>query len=261
MDAYFATIGKSGRRMMRQTASIQLNVDAGEDPGATWRFLNGLAPWLTAIFANSRVYARCNTQHASFRARTWQRLDPSRTGLACRSSDAPGDYADFALAANAMFMRTAAGEYVPFREWVERGAADQSRILSHLSTLFPEIRPRGSYFEIRSVDALPLEAHAAPVLLVAGLMADLRSMSIAAEITGEPSPDRLALSALHGLSDPELCSGAAELIRLALQRCEQEATQCSAQDLDAARLFFERYTLRGRCPGDDAAANLVATAA
>jgi glutamate--cysteine ligase len=261
MDEYFATLGTSGRRMMRQTAAVQLNIDAGEDPGATWRFVNGLAPWLTAIFANSRVYARCNTQHASFRARTWQRLDPSRTGLAFRPSDAQGGYADFALAANAMFMRTAEGGYAPFREWVERAPVDRSSILSHLSTLFPEIRPRGSYFEIRSIDALPLEAQAAPILLVAGLLADPQTTSLAAEITGEPSPDRLARAARLGLSDPELCTGAAELVRLALQRCEQDGTNSSPQDLDAAHLFFERYTLRGRCPGDDAAASLVATAA
>src|SRR6185369_6302509 len=68
MLRHFDTIGPWGARMMRQTASFQVCVDGGATPERTWRVLNALAPYMVAIFANSRRYAGHETGYRSFRS-------------------------------------------------------------------------------------------------------------------------------------------------------------------------------------------------
>ena len=58
---------------------------------------------------------------------------------------------------------------------------------THLSTLFPEVRPRG-YLEVRTVDALPPEWYAAPMALLLGLAYDERSGQDARDLLGDPDP-------------------------------------------------------------------------
>jgi glutamate--cysteine ligase len=259
MDAYFGTIGQAGARMMRQTASIQISIDSGSDSARSWRMLNALAPVITAMFANSREYAGVDTGHASYRASTWRQLDPSRTGLAWQDDNPVHGYIAFALAANAVFLRGADGEYRPFEDWIARGAASAASLETHLTTLFPEVRPRG-YFELRSIDALPPAAYAAPVLLLAGLTSTDAVVDQACEVLGMPDPGLLNRAATCGLRDPLLASMARDLVHLAVSACRSMQPDVTAH-LDTALDFFERYTLRGRCPADDARAGLIATAA
>ena len=97
---FMETIGTGGTRMMRQTAAMQVSIDFGAEPLAAWCVLNAMAPYVTAIFANSPVYRGEPTGHRSYRARIWRELDGGRTG--CFACDDPvGEYLDFALAAPA----------------------------------------------------------------------------------------------------------------------------------------------------------------
>jgi glutamate--cysteine ligase len=240
MDAYFGAIGEAGRRMMRQTASIQVCLDPGADPSRTWSLLNALAPYLTALFANSRAYAGEDTGHASFRAKTWQLLDPARTGIAAGDGDPTTEYVRFALAAPAMFLRSPDGEYLSFGEWVDRGQATAEHLATHLSTLFPEVRPRG-YLELRSIDALPIDQYAAPVLLLAGLTLDENAARAAAELLGRPDPSLLPRAALCGLSDAALAATAKELVALAIEGCHRLGELCDGHDVDAV-LASPRWT-------------------
>ena len=80
MARYFDSIGKSGARMMRQTASLQINVESGPEPYERWTILNALAPYVTAIFASSGVYGGERTGHRSYRAHLWRTLDTSPRG-------------------------------------------------------------------------------------------------------------------------------------------------------------------------------------
>jgi len=249
MDAYFSGIGPAGARMMRQSASIQVNVDAGPDPLRSWNVLNALAPYLTAMFANSRVFAGADTGFASYRARTWQTLDPTRTGLAWRP-DAAGGYVDFALDARAMFLPSEPGDYAPFRDWVRAGVVTAPVTQAHLSTLFPEIRPRG-WFEVRSIDAQQPALYAAPVMLVSGIALDERAIWQAQELLGPPEPALLERAAREGLRDDSIAEKARELARIALDGCRRLGNRCSARDIGEALEFFQEYTLRGRSPGDD----------
>ncbi len=58
---------------------------------------------------------------------------------------------------------------------------------THLSTLFPEVRPRG-YFEVRSADVMAPEWYAVPLVLVAGLVYHRPSLDAAADLLGAPDP-------------------------------------------------------------------------
>jgi glutamate--cysteine ligase len=74
---------------------------------------------------------------------------------------------------------------------------------AHLTTLFPEVRPRG-YFEVRSCDALPPEWYAAPLAFIAGLAYGPDRGRTAWEIAGAPDegPARACRSGWAGGSGP-----------------------------------------------------------
>lgn len=249
MDAYLAGIGPAGTRMMRQTASVQVNVDPAGDPLRTWCMLNAAAPYLTAMFANSTVYAGRATGHASYRAHVWRDLDPARTGIFPCIGDPVTEYADFVLDAPVIALRTATGEHLRLLDWFARGAVPRDLVADHLSTLFPDVRPRG-YFEVRSIDALPLAWLAAPVLVLAGLVMDEDACATADSLLGAPDPVLLRCAGAAGVRDAALAGMAASLAEIALAACQRRGF-CGAADLDTAREFLRRYTLRGRSPGDD----------
>jgi glutamate--cysteine ligase len=259
MHDYFTRIGPAGARMMRQTASIQISVDPVGEPAATWRVLNALAPVLTAMFSNSEQYAGAPTGWASYRARTWQALDPARTGIFDGDGDVAGEYVEFALDAPVMLVHTAEGEYLPLRTWLARGPASAEFVDTHLSTLFPEVRPR-RHFEVRSVDALPPAWLAVPVLLVSAIAMDACAHEAAAESLGDPDPDLLRRAAAAGLRDPTIARMACDIADIALAGGERLGPAVAGEDLDIACDFFDRYTRRGKSPAIESLAT-VATAA
>jgi glutamate--cysteine ligase len=240
MDAYFASIGTAGARMMRQTASVQVNVDPVGEVSATWRMLNAAAPFLTAIFANSSRYAGEHQGVASVRALTWRELDPLRTGILPCSGDPADEYAGFALWAPAMLRGDEDGGYLPFCEWVRRGRVDDDFFDTHLTTLFPEVRPKG-YMEVRAIDALPPAEYAAPVLLLAGITRDHRARAAAVDVLGPPDPALLETAALHGVADARLRRTAADLFDIALEGCAHMGEEvCGAEWLASAAAYRQR---------------------
>jgi glutamate--cysteine ligase len=249
MTRYFESIGPSGVRMMRQTASLQINVQSGSRPRERWALLNSLAPYVTAIFANSPVYGREATGHRSYRAHLWRTLDSTRTGFAVDMADPAGAYLDFALRAGAMMRGDP--PYSTFAEWMRTGKPVLADWDVHLSTLFPEVRPRG-YFELRSADAIRADYLAAPISFVAGLIYDDASARAAAELLGPPDVALLERAGRMGLADAGLHDRSLQLIDLALAGCESlGAAYVSSGDLDTATDFFDRYTRQGRSPCDD----------
>ncbi|MDQ6830673.1 MAG: glutamate-cysteine ligase family protein [Gemmatimonadota bacterium] len=248
MAAYFATIGDAGARMMRQSASIQVCLDTPHGLEETWRTLNAAAPIVVAMFANSPRYGGEITPHQSVRAEAWRALDASRTGLAI--CDAPGSdgYLDFALAARSIFH---AG-HPPFGELLAAGDVSIAEWDTHVSTLFPEVRPRG-YLEVRSADAIDPDDYAAPLALLAGIAYHGPSLRIASDLLGEPSEQRLRTASRAGLRDATLARDAAALADIAMAGCDALGPDFIAgEDLERAKDFFARYTLRGRAPADDA---------
>jgi glutamate--cysteine ligase len=251
MAEYLARRGPAGARMMRQTASFQVALDMDDEPWLRWRVLNGAAPYVVAIFANSPVYDGGETGCPSTRAQVWRALDPARTGLPWSARDPVGAYLDFALQAPAIMLPAADGDHCPFGEWLDRAEATMDEWHDHLSTLFPEVRPRG-HFELRSADAVAPEWYPAPLALAAGLAYDSGAVRAAADLLGVPDPELLDRAGRTGLRDPDIARVAADLVQIALEGCRGLGPgYFHPTDLEQAKAFFERYTRRGRCPADD----------
>lgn len=149
MQALFDRTGPAGRRMMRLTASLQLAVDLlpGSAGREQWLVANLAGPALAVAFDNS----------GGERTRIWRGMDPVRTGYDGRHldpADPVGAYLAFAAAAPRL----------PIPE-----TADPAY---HLTTLFPPVRPRGGYLELRYLDAQPAHRIEAAVRTVATLLTD-----------------------------------------------------------------------------------------
>ena len=128
MERHFDAIGPAGRVMMRRTASTQVCLDwwPGAEGRDQYRALLLSGPWIAAAYARS-------TGPGS-RLATWLDVDPARTAFDGRLLEGDPD------------------------EAYERFAAGAARIAEpHLSTLFPPVRPRGNYLEVRYLDAQPMD--------------------------------------------------------------------------------------------------------
>lgn len=161
MERHFDTVGAAGRRMMRQTTSTQVCLDwwPGRAGLEQWRVLLLAGPFLAAATARS--------SGPSGRLATWLEVDRSRTAFDDRllhGDDPVVAYAGFAARAHTF----------------TTGGAEE-----HLSTLFPPVRPRGQYLEVRFPDTQPAD-HAG--LLVNGL----------AELLYDDQRRRTALGSLAG---------------------------------------------------------------
>jgi glutamate--cysteine ligase len=222
MQAHFDAIGPCGREMMRRTAALQVCLDLlpGEAGLEEWHVLNLAGPALAAAFSIA-------DDHSVSRSRIWAGVDRSRTALDGRhlTPDAVTGYLEFARRAEAIpldFGRKRAGPFrTPFAEWVESGDGrpDDEDVRHHLSTLFPPVRPRGHYLEVRYLDSMPWPRLLTPVCVLAAL-------------AYEPHARRAALNALHhetlslgarwsrnaalGSKDACLVGSAADLFEIAL---------------------------------------------
>jgi glutamate--cysteine ligase len=253
MDAYFASRGPAGRRMMRQTASVQLCIDAGDAPLARWHLLASLAPVAAAMFANSPFDSGTFTGERSRRRRIWAELDPARTGLRGLGGDPVQEYLEFALKAPAFLLGDDPRRAEPFEQWIARGATHDDW-LAHLSTLFPDVRPRG-YFEFRVADAVAGDALPALVALVAGTALHSPSAAAAPLMLPLPGESLMVRAARAGLGDPLLADAARWASALALDACRSlGASMLDDTDIARARRFFATYTSCGRSPADDARA-------
>ncbi|MET0999474.1 MAG: glutamate-cysteine ligase family protein [Marmoricola sp.] len=156
MQRHLDRIGPAGRRMMRQTASTQVCLDwwPGRAGGEQWRLLLLAGPFLAAAFARS--------SGPGSRLATWRAVDPSRTAYdnrLLRGHDPVAAYADFAAGAAVFAMPNTAetDEPTTFATWARTHDVDAAAVAHHLSTLFPPVRPRGRYLEVRFLDVQPDE--------------------------------------------------------------------------------------------------------
>lgn len=248
LTRFLESIGTGGTRMMRQTAAMQVSVDFGAEPLLAWRVLNAMAPYVTAIFADSPVYRGEPTGHRSWRAHIWRELDGGRTG--CFACDDPvTEYLDFALAAPAILLGDET-DARPFAEWNARGCAGPDEWRAHLTTLFPEVRPKG-FVEVRSADAVAPQWYAAPLVLLAGIVYHPPTLRAAADLLGAPDPGLLHAAGRDGLSDPRIAPVARDLADLALAGAAALPGFFDGDALDEAAAFFARYTRLSRSPADD----------
>ncbi|MGH7898405.1 MAG: glutamate--cysteine ligase [Candidatus Binatia bacterium] len=269
MAPYMTKVGTLGHRMMKQTATVQANLDfeSESDAMAKLRLGMGLSPILTAMFANSPISEGRLNGCMSYRQHIWTDTDRDRSGLLpfVFSRDAGfEDYADWALDVPMYFIgrdgRLIDLTGLPFREFLKRGAAGHHATLAdwqlHLTTLFPETRLK-TYIEIRSVDSLPPELMLALPALVKGLFYDSDcalaawdlvkrwSWSERLEIYADSHREALA-ARIRGVRLLDLARELESIARIGLER--QDARNSRGENETIYLSGLERQLALGRSP-------------
>jgi glutamate--cysteine ligase len=263
MEEYFDVHWPSGRTMMRNTASIQVNVDNGHDGdiAARWRRAHDLGPMLVAAFANSpfdaagRITGWCSTRFA-----VWDGIDPSRTGSAHLDGvDPTTAFTRYALDARVMMCwpdGTDGDAVVPrtgltFGDWIDHGNEfghpTTDDLVYHLTTLFPPVRPRG-WLELRMIDGLPVEWWPVPVALSTALLDD-SAAAAAVERALARTRGQWTVAARCGLTDSVLREVTADCFDAA----SRALPRLGVDDHTIAALdeYRRRYVDRGRSPAHD----------
>lgn len=184
MGPYMRKTGTLGQRMMKQTATVQVNIDYGSEADAMtkMRVGMGLAPLFTAMFANSPFCDGGLNSYLSYRAHIWTDTDADRCGLLpFLFSQTAGftDYIDWALDVPMYFLVrgeswTDMTSYTFRRFWQEGYNGERATLAdwnAHLTTLFPEARMKG-YIEMRSIDSQAPELMLAVPALIKGIFYD-----------------------------------------------------------------------------------------
>ncbi len=182
MGPYMTRVGTLGQRMMKQTATVQANIDYADERDAMlkMRVGMGIAPLVNAMFANSSVSEGDLNGYMSYRGHIWTDTDNARCGLlpfVFREGASFADYVEWALDVPLYFILRD-GRYltdvtgVPFRRFLAEGSGRHRATLDdwnlHLTTLFPEVRLKG-YIEFRSADSQPPERMLALPALMKGV--------------------------------------------------------------------------------------------
>ena len=129
--------------------------------------------------------------------------------------------------------------YRTFRDWMHEPDVDEAEWLFHLSTLFPEVRPK-EYFELRSADTIEPAQLFAPLVFVTGLVYDPETSVSATEILGLPDPMLLPRAASLGLNDRELWATAIVLCEFAIEGAARLGEEyISARHREDAWTYFK----------------------
>ena len=177
--------GSLGRWMMKLTAASHFCLDY-ENEGDMRRKVAALLPLLpyaVAFTANAPVALGRRGRWLTRRPWIWRHTDPLRCGLPSLFFSPKlsfGSYVRYAASRPLLFL-VRDGRYVPgggraFQDWLERpgrvGPLTVGDWDLHLSTLFPDLRLRAGYLEIRTLDALPIPLFLAMGAFFKGLLAE-----------------------------------------------------------------------------------------
>ena len=271
MWPHMARVGTLGRRMMTQTATVQVNIDYGSEADAMQKLRvgMGISPLFTAMFANSPLSDGDLNGYASFRGHIWSDTDNARSGLLRFVFDPSASfehYVEWALDVP-MYFIVRDGVWIDmtartFREFLADGVQGHRATMAdwsaHLTTLFPEARMKG-YIELRGADSQAPELMLAVPALTKGLLYDpdclqaawdlVKAWSWEERVTLWHDAHRQALQAR--VRKIRLAEIARELVAIAVEGLHRQ------RQLDAAgrdeSIYLERLeheVARGRCPAD-----------
>jgi len=217
MEAYFDAIGPDGRVMMCNTASMQVNVDAGGDTASAWRAAN-VAASVAGALGDGR------------RRDVWNAIDPTRCAPVV-GDDVAEAWAAYALAARVMFIRAAGDDCVPvldgmtLADWLTDGHAlgwpTVDDVIEHLTTLFPPVRPRG-FFEVRTIDVCDDADWPALASITAAVVLDGAAARDVADAGDDLTVDSLIAIARRALAR----LGVSSAVLAAVDAFEPEAARC-----------------------------------
>ena len=156
--------GELSLDMMYRTCGTQLNIDynSEEDFIKKFKLVNSIVPISIALFANSSIVEKKNSNYLSYRSKVWQ--STSRGGLPklfFENLDFE-KYAEFVMNFPILFIQHN-DQYVSGRKYTFKDFMDgkieeignrlptESDLTTHLSTIFTENRLK-KYIELRSMD-------------------------------------------------------------------------------------------------------------
>jgi len=157
--------GELSLDMMYRTCGTQLNVDYNSEKDFIKKFkvVNSIVPISIALFANSSIVEKKNSNYLSYRSKVWQ--NTSRGGLPEAFFDNMNfeKYADFAINFPMLFIQKDS-EYISGKNYlftdfmngkikeINNKLPTEDDLTTHLSTIFTENRLK-KYIELRSMDA------------------------------------------------------------------------------------------------------------
>ena len=157
--------GELSLDMMYRTCGTQLNVDYNSEKDFIKKFkvVNSIVPISIALFANSSIVEKNNSNYLSYRSKVWQ--NTSRGGLPEVFFDNMNfeKYADFIIRFPLLFIQKdkeyISGNNYLFSDFLEgkikeigNRLPNENDLTTHLSTIFTENRLK-KYIELRSMDA------------------------------------------------------------------------------------------------------------
>ena len=157
--------GQLSLDMMYRTCGTQLNLDysSEEDFVKKFKVINSIVPISIALFANSSVVEKKNSNYLSYRSKVWQ--NTSRAGLPEAFFDNMNfeKYADFIMTFPILFIekdnKYISGKSFLFSDFmngkikeINNKIPSEKDLTTHLSTIFTENRLK-KYIELRSMDA------------------------------------------------------------------------------------------------------------
>jgi glutamate--cysteine ligase len=156
--------GELSLDMMYRTCGTQLNVDyeTEEDFIKKFKVSNAIVPISIALFANSSIVEKKNSNYLSYRSKVWQ--NTSRGGLPRLFLENINfeKYADFVINFPILFIQDK-DQYISGRKYIFKDFMDgkieeinnrlpeEVDLTTHLSTIFTENRLK-KYIELRSMD-------------------------------------------------------------------------------------------------------------
>lgn len=172
MRRYLGPRGRRALDMMHLTGSVQCTVDFQSEKNLADKVRTAarVSPFFSALVAASPFSGGQLNGYKTVRYQTWLEVDDERCGIWPEMVDEEGltvgRYIDRTLSVAPMFF-IRDGEYLaagpePYSWYIEHGfqggPVTVGDYLDHLTTFFPEIRPKG-YVELRGADCvLPEEA-------------------------------------------------------------------------------------------------------
>jgi glutamate--cysteine ligase len=271
MGPYMTRVGTLGQRMMKQTATVQVNIDYGSERDAMDKLRTGmgLASLFTAMFANSPLSDGRLNGYMSFRGHIWTDTDAARSGLlpfVFRESCSFSEYTDYALDVPMYFIvrdgRWTDMTAFTFRRFWQEGhagaRATRADWNAHLTTLFPEFRLK-AYIEARSIDSQAPELMLAAPALIKGIFYEADCLTAAWDLVKRWTwEERLALhhdvhrqalrARIRGIELRELGRELVDIAEAGLERQDQRDAAGQSEVVYLERL--RDLVRKGRCPAD-----------
>lgn len=271
MAPYMPKVGRLGQRMMKQTATVQANIDYRDEKDAMVKFRTGmgLTPIFISMFANSPICDGQLNGYRSYREHIWTDTDKSRSGMlkfAFSPDVSFAHYVEYALDVP-MYFIVRNKNYIDmtettFRQFLAYGCNGERATLDdwhdHLTTLFPETRIK-RYIEVRSADSQPPELMPALSAIVKGAFYESDCLDAAWDLVKDWTWDERMQVYLDSHRD----ALAARIKRYSLLDLSKELLQIALEGLRRQKMFnalgedetiylepLDKLLALGKCPAD-----------